>query len=188
MKTRKLYNFRAVLCNSSTSPKILRQGPYLTTLTIVLNCFMPYFMIPKTSSLLKNPPAGTYLEPAETNKYLDLCFFLSGSPALKSPSEDQMSWRIPWVFSVSLKSNLEINKILFFPHSALNSILNQFAVQQASLHNPARNCSLQTAKLWVQRLDQGLDNWGIAVYMSGTGRDWFLLSKAPTQSPIQLAA
>lgn len=187
MKTRKLYNFRAVLYNSSTSPKILRQGPYLTTVTVVLNCFMPYFMIPKTSSLLKNPPYGTYLEPAETNKYIDLSFLIR-SPALKSPSEDQMSWRIPRVFSVSPNINLEIDKILFFPHSAPNSIPNQFGVQQAPLHNPARNCSLQTAKLWVQRLDQGLDNWGIAVYMSGTGRDWFLLSKAPTQSPIQLAA
>jgi len=45
--------------------------------------------------------------------------------------------------------------------------------KQAPIHSHARNCSLQTAEMSVQRLHQGLDDWGIAASMSGTGREWF---------------
>jgi len=53
-----------------------------------------------------------YVEPAESSEYLDL--ILTRSEVLTNSM----------IFSVSLKSSLEIDKILFFAHSAQISIRN----------------------------------------------------------------
>jgi hypothetical protein len=66
MQTQKFYNFKAVLRNLGCT-QILGQRPHLTILTVLLYCFVKS----KISSLLKNPTAGTYLEPAESCEYLD---------------------------------------------------------------------------------------------------------------------
>ena len=76
MQTQKFYSFKAVcIAQLFGCTQILGQGPYLTTLTVLLNCFMKS----KTSSLLKNPTAGTYLEPAESSEYLDLSLVIRKS-------------------------------------------------------------------------------------------------------------
>jgi hypothetical protein len=65
-------------------------------------------------------------------------------------------------FSVSHKSNSEIDKNLFFAHSAQISIGSESAVRspttlQAPKNIPERNCLLQTAELTKHRIHQRLD-------------------------------
>jgi hypothetical protein len=115
----------------------------------------------KTSSLLKNPTAGTYLQPAESSKYLDLCLVIRKSSAgISARRSDVLTNSM--VFLCRLKAFFKQTKsysLHILPESpfAISLLFVAQPHKQAPISSHGRNSSLQTAEMSVQRLDQGLD-------------------------------